>query len=282
VQDDANFVALVDLEGADAHVIALPRGVGGLRLFDDTRGNKQFKLDLEACITVQGARGPTLLAFGSGSTRRRRQVVSVDRFRHEAPRVRLTDAATLYERLEAETGFAGSDMNIEGAVVIGSSVRFFSRGNGRERRGLRPLNATCDVSLRVLLEYLNRADERRPPKPKHVVEYALGEVDGIPLGFTDATLFGASVMYSATAENSEDATLDGPVAGSALGVIEHGGRVRYAPITDHSGAMLREKVEGVLVSPDDPRRAYVVIDSDDSTRPSELCEVELLGDWSGR
>jgi hypothetical protein len=279
VQDDANFVALIDTEGADAHVIALPRGVGGVRLFDDARGNKKFKLDLEACVAVRGARGPTLLAFGSGSKKRRRQVVAIDRFLRVPPRVRLTDATALYERLEAETGFAGSDMNIEGAVVIGRYVRFFGRGNGKARGGLQPLNATCDVSLKVLLAYLNDPEHKRPPKPRNVVEYALGDVDGIPLGFTDATLRGTDIVYSATAEASEDAAVDGPVTGSVLGVIDSYGRVRYTPITDHTGAALREKVEGLLLR-DAPGRAYVVIDPDDHFRPSELCEVELSGDWS--
>ena len=279
VQDDANFVALVDAEG-DAHVIALPRGEGGVRLFDDMRGNKKFKFDLEACVAVDTEDGPLLLAFGSGSKKRRRQVVAVDRFRDELPRVRVSDATTLYERLEKEAAFAGSDMNIEGAIVTSRVLRFFGRGNGKERGGLRPLNATCDVPCEELLRYLDDTTGKRPPVPRDVIEYSLGAMSGIPLGFTDATVCGADVLYSATAEASKDATIDGPVAGSALGVIEQGGRVRYTPIIDHDGATLREKVEGVLISLTTPRRVYVVIDADDTTRPSELCEVELRGDWS--
>ena len=281
VQDDANFVALVDADGGEARVIALPRGEGGWRLFDDARGNKKFKLDLEACVAVSGDDGPTLLAFGSGSKRRRRQVVALDRFRYDTPRVRVTDATTFYERLEEESTFAGSDMNIEGVVGVDrGALRFFGRGNGKVRRDLRPVNATCDVDLEALLDYLEDAGRAHPPAPGHVVEYALGALDGIPLGFTDATVCGADVLYAATAEASADAAVDGPVAGSVLGVIEDNGRVRFATITDHTGMALREKVEGVLLSPTLSRRAYVVIDADDATRPSELCEVELLGDWS--
>jgi len=279
VQDDANFVALVDGDG-DAHVIALPRGEGGVRLFDDARGNKKFKFDLEACVAVNSGSGPMLLAFGSGSKKRRRQVIAIDRFHDELPRVRVHDATTLYEALEARPAFAGSDMNIEGAIITSGVLRFFGRGNGKERRGLRPLNATCDVSSDTLLEYLDDPAHRPPPKARDVVEYALGEIGGIPLGFTDATVCGADVLYSATAEASDDATVDGPVAGSVLGVIDANGRVRYAPIVDQTGAALRDKVEGVLISPTVPRRAFVVTDADDITQPSELCEVDLRGDWS--
>src|SRR5215207_7995120 len=40
VQDDAHFVALVDPRDGLAEAIALPPGPGGLRQFDDGRGNK--------------------------------------------------------------------------------------------------------------------------------------------------------------------------------------------------------------------------------------------------
>ena len=46
---------------------ARPAGKGGTRLFGKDRDNKKHKLDLEACITVEGPGGPMLVAFGSGS-----------------------------------------------------------------------------------------------------------------------------------------------------------------------------------------------------------------------
>ena len=79
---------------------------------------------------------------------------------------------------------------------------------------------------------------------------------------------------------SADARLDGAVIGSVIGLIPRGdGRPRYAPMTDVAGATLRDKVEGVVVDPTNPRRLLVIIDGDDATRPSELCEVELRGGW---
>jgi hypothetical protein len=65
IQDDANFVAFVDAESGDVDALALSPGEGGARCFDDARGNKAHKLDLEACI-VHGSR---LIAFGSGVSR---------------------------------------------------------------------------------------------------------------------------------------------------------------------------------------------------------------------
>ena len=112
-----------------------------------------------------------------------------------------------------------------------------------------------------------------------MVQYHLGEIGGVALGFTDATPFGDGVLYSATAEASGDATTDGPVAGSALGTISASGRVRYARLTDDTGRLLHDKVEGVLLSRTSAHCAYVVIDADDGTRASELCEVSLIGEW---
>ncbi len=78
VQDDANFVALVDPRSGLSRSIALPAGEEGKRHFDDARGNKRFKLDLEACCTIEGPSGTLLLALGSGSKKRRRRVVTVE------------------------------------------------------------------------------------------------------------------------------------------------------------------------------------------------------------
>ena len=280
VQDDANFVALVDPLGGEARVIALPRGEGGLRQFDDERGNKKFKLDLEACVAVDGDDGPLLLAFGSGSTKRRRQVGMIDRWDDAKPRVIVADATSLYQCLESEPAFAGSDMNIEGTLIVDNALRFFGRGNGKARGNLSAVNATCDVPLDELLRYLRHPARREPPKPTNVVQYQLGTLQGIALGFTDATVMGNDVVFSATAEASDTAVDDGEVAGSVIGVITRSGRTRHAVLTDHAGQPLVDKVEGVLLSRTSTTRAYIVIDADDHTRPSELCEVQLSGLWN--
>ena len=66
VQDDANFLALIDPGRPEsARAIALPRGEDGARQFGDSRGNKHLKLDLEACV---GTPDGSFVAFGSGST----------------------------------------------------------------------------------------------------------------------------------------------------------------------------------------------------------------------
>ena len=111
------------------------------------------------------------------------------------------------------------------------------------------------------------------------MQYELGQLGGIAIGFTDAASFGDQTLYSAAAEATDDASEDGPVGGSVLGVIGARGTVRYTAIVDVSGNAFVEKVEGVVLSQRDTNRAFIVIDPDDTTRPAELCELELRGSW---
>ncbi len=78
IQDDANFLVLIDPESLTVEAITLVAGEAGARQFDDLRGNKRFKLDLEACTTVATPKGDLFLAFGSGSTAQREKILIVE------------------------------------------------------------------------------------------------------------------------------------------------------------------------------------------------------------
>ncbi|MCC6241236.1 MAG: hypothetical protein IT353_00250 [Gemmatimonadaceae bacterium] len=279
VQDDANFVAIVDPDRMHARSIALPRGDDGLRQFDDARGNKKHKSDFESCTTIIEGAAQTLLAFGSGSKRNRRTVLLVEGCQTSAPTVRMIAAKSLYKRLEAERRFAGSDLNIEGAVVRDAAVCLITRGNGKAKNGDVPRNAICRMPLDALREYLENPENVDPPRPFGVDVFDLGELNGLPLGFTDAAVCNDSLLFSAAAEASPDAQTDGAVSGSAIGVIDAGGRARFTPLRDPSGAPVLEKVEGLVMWPHDHMRAWAVVDADDAQRPSLLCEVQLSGPW---
>jgi hypothetical protein len=289
VQDDVNFVALVDPVTGLADAITLPSGKDDLRQFDVGRGNKKFKLDLEAMTRVPGASGTTLLAFGSGSKKRRENVLML-RFAGRGARLTpgepsLVALPDLYAALRAASAFAGSDMNVEGALYLDGMIRLFGRGNGEASDELHPVDATCDLDWRLLQAHIASPGERPLPEIKRITQYDLGDIDGVAFGFTDAISVGRTVvMYSAAAEASPDASEDGEVGGSALGVIPNDRRLaaRWAPVVDERGKHFAGKVEGLVLHPRDRTRALVVIDVDDHTRPSELCEVELRGTWWSR
>jgi hypothetical protein len=188
VQDDANFVALIDPQGHDVRAVPLPVGAGGLRQFDDVRGNKRFKLDLEACVVIPDRSGDILLAFGSGSSPLREQIAVIRGVGDMAPNVALVEAHELYAALRGAAGFAGSQMNIEGAVFVDDHIRLFGRGNGQTRDGLLPLDATCDLAWPALATYLEAPLMSPSPAPEGVTQYQLGSLGGVRLGFTNISL----------------------------------------------------------------------------------------------
>lgn len=276
VQDDSNFLALIE-PGGEVQAITLPAGPDGRRQFDDLRGTKALKLDLEgAAVTPDGT---TLIAFGSGSSPRREQILLAWNLDNPDPQVRLVPAPALYACLRDTVEFAGSELNIEGAAFVGGALRLFGRGNGAPRAQLLPLNATCDLDWPALERYLADPEGSAPPLPQAIQQYHLGDLGGSRLDFTDATPAPGGLLYAASAENSPDAVGDGPVAGSALGILPAGGSPRWTPITTADGTLFDGKVEGVLLDTADPRLALIVLDRDTPALPGEICTVRLEGAW---
>src|SRR6185503_5992097 len=79
-----------------------------------------------------------------------------------------------------------------------------------------------------------------------VIQYRLGELDGVRLTFTDAAWDPTSgrLHYLACAERSPDAVRDGEVVGSAIGVFDEldGDRpLRWAALSDRGGRPLASK-----------------------------------------
>jgi hypothetical protein len=144
--------------------------------------------------------------------------------------------------------------------------------------GRQPVDATCEVEWAALRAYLEGAGAHPAPGPENVIQYALGEIDGCRLTFTDAAVFGDVLIYTATAEASPNAVDDGPVAGSAVGIIGADGEARWTVLENAAGAGFDAKVEGLARGPR-PGTLYVVVDRDDPHLASQLCEVDLVGDW---
>lgn len=280
VQDDASFLVLVHPDTLHVDAVTLPPGADGLRQFDDLRGNKALKLDLEACVSAHGPDGALLAAFGSGSAPPRETVVVVAFPDGAAPEVTVYPAPALYTTLRAATHFSGSEMNLEGAVLTDGRLRLFGRGNGAPRDGLLPVDAVCELPWDAVLAHLRDPDGVPPPSPEHVLRYELGEMDGLRLTFTDAAPGpGGTFLFTAAAEDSPDATRDGRVAGSAVGLIAADGTTRWAPLLGEDGGLFDGKTEGVERAADSAHHLWTVVDRDEPHAPAELCRVELDGPW---
>jgi hypothetical protein len=274
IQDDALFLGLVSPSSARVSAHALPAGPGGARLFDDASGNKAHKLDLESAVFFDGR----LFAFGSGSTPARELVVVIENPAGQAPVARLSPAHRLYAALRSAREFSGSELNIEGAALIEKEIVLAQRGNGRAIDGRLPVDATVRVDAARLAAYLDSKDTAPLPALESITRYALGAISDVRLTFTDLASADERLFYLAAAEASPDTVRDGIVVGTALGVISADGtRARYAPITDREGRIFTGKAEGLALDPNNPTRAWIVIDRDDPNAAAELCTLELRG-----
>jgi hypothetical protein len=278
VQDDAHFVALVSPESGAAEAIPLPADAQGRRLFDDTRGTKHLKLDLEACFAVHEVGTSTLVALGSGSqpAREKIAVLSYDHGSHAATALRVLDASSLYRLLRETVAFSGSELNLEGALHRGDTVLLFQRGNGAARDGRLPLNAVAELAWPAFARYLESDGRGELPALDTITQYDLGNALHVPYTFTDATLApDGKVVFLASAEDSSSTVEDGAVHGTYVGELARDGSALLTPLLDEQGRPARIKAEGIALDPGDPARAWLVVDMDDPALASELLEVRL-------
>ncbi len=273
MQDDALFLALVDPTTGRVASVTLPSAADGIRQFDDNRGNKSDKPDLEACFSIPTAGGDTLFGFGSGATEQRTRILRIS----SSGTASLFPAHRLYAKFMAQTEFSGSELNIEGVVWLGNRIRIFNRGNGAQRNGLQAVNASCDIDWQTLKAYLESPENADLPDLDRIVQYDLGTLENAALSFTDACWCGRQLIYSASAELSTNTVSDGRVIGSAIGALDEHGHGRWTEIRQPDGSLFREKIEGICARPDQPDRLYAVLDADEPGRPSELCDIALIG-----
>jgi hypothetical protein len=285
VQDDAPFIALVDVERRDGGVTAVPVPVqappGGAFVdgFEDAKVTKRHKLDLESVVSLVHEGRPALLAFGSGSgsTARREHIVLCTFNARGDAAVEVFAASAFFKKLQ-RADFCGDERNIEGAVVVGDRLRLFQRGNGAGDAR----DAVGEVSLQALLAHLRDPLAHAAPSLTKVQPLRLGDVEGTRLTVTDATLHpDGRTLLLAAAEASPNTWDDGVVKGTALAVLSPDGSTRCVPLHDEQGRPLLDKVEGIVVDPRDPRRAFVVVDKDDPTAPAELLIIAVPTDTDG-
>ncbi len=96
----------------------------------------------------------------------------------------------------------------------------------------------------------------------------------MPLCFTDATpLPNGEIIFTAAAENTSDAYLDGACLGSAIGIINSAGELHSIHSIDKV-----VKVEGVqakIVA--NKIHLLLVTDADDATTAAQLYSAKLIG-----
>ena len=264
VADDE--LALGRFEPANAAPgVLVPLFDNALPVAADSR--KAAKPDLEALALLPASpawQHASLIAFGSGSRASRQRGARVALNRHGAVvgPPHIIDLAPLF----APIRHVFADLNIEGAFVSGDDLCLLQRGNTGDGR-----NACIRFDLEAFTAWLQ--GRAAPPAVGSIAQFDLGELDGVPLGFTDGTaLSDGGWLFSATAEATADAYLDGPFTGSVIGRVDAGGQV--AQIERLTGSY---KVEGIALAQDGAEHELRMVTDADDRRAPALLLAALLG-----
>jgi hypothetical protein len=231
----------------------------------DKEERKATKPDVEVLTLIPNFNNSSqqaLLALGSGSKKNRDRgvIIPLDNSGNISSPPDIIDLSHFYEFLKIEIG----KLNIEGAVIVQNNIMLFQRGNKKNR-----LNA----SIRLGLEDFYRAILKPRFEPHiQITPYDLGEIDQVPLCFTDATSFpSGEIVFTASAENTSDSYLDGACMGSAIGIIDSkGGLSLLEPINK------KVKLEGIEANTNgNVIELLLVTDADDAALPAKLYSATI-------
>jgi len=271
VQDDSTHAAW--LHGDDVTAVRLLPAVDGLDLFDEASGTKHLKPDLEAACAIEVAGAPALLALGSGSSPHRMRWSCV-RLRDGRPSAVGADLTVLYGAVADALSVRPELLNMEGACVVGDSLRWYHRG--LPSAGLP--SGSVDLHLSQAVAAVLGQEDVASMTVTNPRSYDLGEVAGIGLAVTDAVaLPGGSILLSAAAEDSPNPRDDGPVVASALVRLDGPAVVDVTSLPQVDGRV--SKVEGLMVLDAGATqvRLLAVVDVDDPAAPSLAIRLGVRG-----
>jgi len=226
---------------------------------------KKQKPDFEA-LTLLPSYGDypygALLAFGSGSRPNRRlgALLGLDAQGAVRGSPQVVDCSPILASLDGEF----PALNIEGAVVSGAELRLFQRGNQRHSK-----NAIIRFQLSTFLDALS-SERTAAITPIAINTFDLGQIEGIPLCFTDAAaLPDGKMVFTAVAENTDDNYNDGACAGAALGIVDNDLQCLYRLERPYKVEGVNARVEG------DAIRLLLVTDADDFEIPAALFSASI-------
>lgn len=264
VADDENHLGIFS---ADTHapgdLIRLFEGT----LPEKTKKRKAEKRDLETLTHLPAFAGyahGALLALGSGSKPNRATGVLLGLGANGQVNVapQHIDLASLYDDLRNEF----DALNIEGAVVSGNDFVLLQRGNKGSKNGL------IRFPIAAFLSDLAAGKAPRLHGAPTSLIVDLGNVNDVPLCFTDgAALANGALLFTAAAEDTDNAIDDGMCIGSAIGIINADGKIARIERIEPA-----YKVEGVVASIRDQHlHVQLVTDGDDASKPAWLLSVVL-------
>lgn len=234
----------------------------------DYEKRKEEKPDFEVLALIPpSAPYPygALLALGSGSKKNRHQGTIIKLgSRGELKQIDIINLEKFYDLLKDDM----EKINLEGAVILGEELMLFHRGNKKNK-----INASIRLPWDEFYKSTVLADKKALASLKPRIQaYDLGAISNVPLCFTDATsLPNGSILFTATAENTDDSYLDGACMGSSIGIIDPNGALQEIIPVDKT-----VKVEGITaIVNSDGIQLLLVTDADDAAIAAHLYSAEL-------
>lgn len=252
--DDENQLAVFTrLSGKGEWVPALAEALPA-----EKEARRKVKADFEVLVPMSGG----VFAMGSGSSPARMRGVFVPVGADGRPgAAKVVDLSGLLTTLSKRI----DELNIEGAVVVGDTLRLLHRGG--EAGG----NALIDVELGSITRVLD--GHPLVPNVKAITLVELGTLGGVPLGFSDAcALPDGSLVFTASAEATDNPIFDGAVTGSIVGVMRPDGTIAATfPVKQ----LKLEGVHAEVVGAD--LQLTLVADADDPAIASPVLRAVLSG-----
>ncbi len=200
VGDDAPFLYCLDSSFKVTSKIPLVDTLS----FAAGRMEKSEKPDFEAMEQVGENE---LVIFGSGSKSPQRDLF-VRVLLEDSPRVEKHSLTPFYRQLKSLPAFKDSELNIEAVAHHNGQLFLFNR----------------NPALLVRFNYstfLNYLKGTAPLPALHVTPFSLPKIRGVEAGFSGATILPAEskIIFTATAEATQNAYADGEIRGSIVGLI---------------------------------------------------------------
>jgi hypothetical protein len=225
----------------------------------------QEKLDFEAALTAPWQDKTCIFTFGSGSLPVYREWIGIFRPGANQPQERY-DARPLYAHLRQVANLPENAFNIEGAALTSDGELILLNRGRQQLFRMRWADFTTWLTTRKL-------------PPVTVQETPIPSKAAYTFSGTE-TIDHNQLLFTASLEATKDASADGAIGGSALGILEKGKPNRWQVKTlwlvlDASGKVALEKIESAIPQPGDRtgRRFIALTDNDDGQ--SKLLWIEL-------
>ena len=264
VQDDVSAVVIREPDGSQWALRI--ESQGGALVYDDERGNRLAKPDLEGCLTL----GDEVVVLGSGTTPDRTNWYVIN---PEARSVRTVDALPLYQDLSEQLGLFSTELNIEGAVAWSGLIWLLQRGNGETTHIVSQRNAMIGFDPQEFRSWI--ASGVTAPVQSRMEWLRFGRVSGTRLTPTDvASVADGHVLLSLVAESTSSPLEDGELRGLRFALGRPGSDMELMLARDETGRVVLEKFEGLYFSMD-RQVVLAVTDPDDPAVPARICELLL-------